>query len=353
MSTRKASARDLLGFDDTWLLLLGIPIISFSVPLLFFNASLSAGIIAYLPKWGISILHTVCYWSVTRSVMLYFRRRYQGYDLTKIRLVYGYATLIAAFFAVNYLTDFIMGCVPHTPPEVTHFLMRVSSLTIVILVSVVYESIYFYDLWRQTILETEKLKRENIESQLESLKAQVSPHFLFNSLNTLTYIIPENADRAVRFVQKLSKVYRYILEIRDKKLISLQEEMEFLDAYLFLLRERFGDNLRVNLQIPGEYLTHYMAPLSLQILFENAIKHNIISGDKPLEITVWVENKRLVVRNKLQRKKQNMPSTKFGLQNISNRYAYLCDEQVDVLESSEYFSVSLPLIGAPAKIAGE
>lgn len=353
MSKRKASTRDLLGFDDTWLLLLGIPVISFSVPLLFFNADLSEGIVAYLPKWGISILHTVAYWSVTRVTMLYFRRRYQQPDQTQVRLIYGYTTLIIAFFAVNYLTEFIMGCIPHRDPEVTHFLMRVSSLTIVILVTVVYESIYFYDLWRQTILETEQLKRENIESQLESLKSQVSPHFLFNSLNTLTYIIPENADRAVRFVQKLSKVYRYILEIRDKKLISLREEMEFLEAYLFLLRERFGDNLRINLQIPEGYLSHYMAPLSLQILFENAIKHNIISGEKPLDITVWVENQRLVVRNNLQRKKQIMPSTKFGLQNISNRYAYLCDEPVDILESSEYFTVSLPLIATPAKIAGE
>ena len=184
---------------------------------------------------------------------------------------------------------------------------------------------------------------------MEGLKSQVNPHFLFNSLNTLIYIIPENTDRAIQFVQKLSKVYRYILEIRDKKLIPLEEELDFLHSYIFLLKERFGDNLEVNLSIPSDILVQQVVPLSLQILFENAIKHNIISDKHPLKIEVFFKDEKLVVQNNLQLKKQAMPSTKVGLQNIKNRYAFFTDEKVDINDDGPYFKVTLPLIKMPVR----
>jgi len=204
--------------------------------------------------------------------------------------------------------------------------------------------------WRNSASEAERLKNENLKARFETLKNQVNPHFLFNSLNTLTYLIPEDEDRAVAFVQQLSKVYRYILEIRDEKLIPLSEELKFLDAYIYLLKERFGNNIHVKVNVPEVTLGHKVVPLSLQLLLENAIKHNIISNLKPLMIEVFVEKGKLIVRNNLQKKNQVMNSTKAGLQNIKNRYSFFSNKKVEVLNTSEYFIVMLPLLRMAQKI---
>ncbi|MCB0586091.1 MAG: histidine kinase [Phaeodactylibacter sp.] len=348
------SNKEILGFDDTWVLLLGIPVLSFFIPLLFFKATLADGLVAYFPEWGISLMYTVAYWTVCRTIFIYFRRRFPGHQETRKRIIYMALAVLAAYAVVNQSLDYVHVLLDHKErPGVTQFDYTVGTLMIVALVGTLYESAFLYDRWKRSIIEAEQLKRENIESQLEGLKSQVNPHFLFNSLNTLTYIIPEDPEKAVQFVQKLSKVYRYILEIRDKKLITLKEELDFLHAYLFLIRERFDENFHANIQVPDEALSLNLVPLSLQILFENAVKHNIISDERPLHITLWVENNRLAVRNNLQRKRQAMPSTKLGLQNIRNRYAFFSEEKVDVIESDGFFTVSLPLIWQPAGVGSQ
>lgn len=198
---------------------------------------------------------------------------------------------------------------------------------------------------RQSISESEKLKRENLQSQFEALKNQVNPHFLFNCLNTLATIIPEDPNLSVEFVQKLSNVYRYVLQNKDRELVQLQTELEFLKAYLFLLKIRFAENLVVHIDIPEHMLRWHVAPLTLQMLVENAIKHNVISAANPLKIEVFVDNENaLVVRNNLQRKKQAEESTGIGLQNIINRYKFLTSKAVEVLASAENFVVALPIL---------
>ena len=197
---------------------------------------------------------------------------------------------------------------------------------------------------RHSVEETETLKRENLAAQLDALRTQVNPHFLFNNLNTLSSLILENPEHAVDFVQELSKVYRHILEVKDEKSISLKDELEVLNAYTFLLKTRFDKNLQVNINIPPEKMQQKIVPLSLQILMENAIKHNIVSADKPLHIDVFTENGSLVVSNNLQMKKQINESTGIGLDNIRNRYKLLSNKPVKVTESETNFTVSIPLI---------
>jgi LytS/YehU family sensor histidine kinase len=179
---------------------------------------------------------------------------------------------------------------------------------------------------------------------LEGLRNQVNPHFLFNSLNTLVYLIPEDSEKAVRFVQQLSKVYRYVLESREARIIPLQDELAFLQSYIFLLKERFGENLQVKLTDLNGQTDGAIVPLTLQMLFENAIKHNVISTEKPLMIEVFAEKGHLVVRNNLQRKNQVMDSTGVGLENIRTRYRMLTDREVEVIVSREYFTVLLPMV---------
>lgn len=334
-----------IGMDDRIALLIGIPVLSFIMPLLFFKETLANGLLAYLPKILGSIVHTIVYWLTIRKVIIEMHRRFPEQKDTKKRILYSGVLVIIIYFLLNPLLDFIHTSLGYQgAPGVTEFDYAVAALVVIIICVTIYETVFFYVRWQQTIIETERLRRENIESQLEGLRNQVNPHFLFNSLNTLIYIIPEDPQKAVKFVQMLSKVYRYILEIRDKKLIHLEEELQFLDAYNFLLKERFGDNLQVEVKIPNAAKHEQIVPLSLQILFENAIKHNIISKDKPLKVEVFTENGHLVIQNNLQKKKQTMPSTNVGLENIQSRYAFFSTQPVEISTHQGHFRVSLPLL---------
>ena len=213
-----------------------------------------------------------------------------------------------------------------------------------IMMLAIYESIFFMHQLRKSVQETEKLKRESLNAELNALKTQVNPHFLFNNLNTLSSIIPENPDMAVEFVQQLSRVYRHILEVQDEQSIPLKDELDVLRAYAFLLQTRFGDNLDITIDVSEEKLKKKIVPLSLQMLMENAIKHNIVSSDKPLKVNVFAENGNLVVRNNLQKKKQVDQSTGIGLDNIRNRCKLLGNGEVEVTENGTSFTVSIPLI---------
>lgn len=341
----KASVREVLGFDDTWMLIIGIPVVSFLMPLLFFKGTLAYGLPAYLPGWGVSLMYTIAYWIPIRSIFILMRRQFPDFSQIRLRIIATIALVTITFFVMSELVGLFHN---HKKATVTNFDYNVASFTIVALVSVIYESVFLYDRWKKTIVEAEQLKRENIQSQLEGLKNQVNPHFLFNSLNTLAYIIPENADRAVQFVQKLSKVYRYILEIRDRQLISLAEELEFFQSYEFLVLERFGENLYIEVEIPEKLRKLQIVPLSLQMLLENAIKHNVISAEKPLTIKVSHDGDQfLTVFNNLQPKILETPSTKIGLQNIKNRYAFFSSSEVIVESTQTYFKVALPLLKGP------
>lgn len=353
----KESTKKVLGFDDTWFMLIGMIGIALILPLLFFNEqALQKGLSGYLTMFGISLIHTVAYWVSMRTLIIRLRMRYPAYEDNRKRIVSTLALAAVLYLILDFVLDYVVhGCLKplgvEDPPQVV---MNFISIILILAVSALYESIFVYYRWKESIIEREKLERMHFQSQLEGLRSQVNPHFLFNSLNTLCYIIPEDADKAVKFVQRLSKVYRYILEIRDKKLISLEEELKFLQSYLFLLKERFGENLQVQIDIPAYLQSGQIVPLSLQLLFENAIKHNVISSAHPLLVEVFTENDNaLVIRNNLQRKHQEQPSTQVGLDNIRDRFAFFSDRPVQIEETDDYFTVRLPLVKAGEQVAEE
>ena len=336
-----------LGFNDTLLRIIGIPVIGFFFPILFFEYQLDYGILQYLPKWFISTLFTTGYWEGTRMLTIFFRKRYPLFKDTRKRLLLQIPSiLLFAFLAIDTLFFYIV-CQPilryfDMPPPPPGGL--IAGYLIILMFIAIYESIYFYHQLRISILEAEQAKQDHIRSQLEGLRNQVNPHFLFNSLNTLMDLVTENPTIAVNFLKRLSHVYRYILEIREHPTVTVAEELEFIKSYVFLQEERFKGNLKVCIEIPETYYQHQVLPLSLQILFENAIKHNIISSKKALIITVSVVGDKIVVKNNLQRKNQVVDSTKVGLENVRSRYRLISNSQVDVLEDKEYFIVGLPLI---------
>lgn len=207
-----------------------------------------------------------------------------------------------------------------------------------------FTGLYFFLRARERrIIKESRLKREKVESQFEALKSQINPHFLFNSFNTLVAIIEENPNTAVNYVERLSDFYRSILQYRNKTVIPLDEEITVVNNYYFLLRERFGNNLKLNITTKDKEA--YVPPLSLQMLVENAIKHNIVSSIRPLTISIEQDNSgNIVIKNTLQPKRTRSKSTSFGLSSIVARFALLSDKKVSISKTDEAFIVRLPLI---------
>lgn len=208
--------------------------------------------------------------------------------------------------------------------------------------SLLSNAVLFFKNWKEAAVQQEKLKREQLALQYETLKSQVNPHFLFNNLNSLTSLISSNPGKAIDFVKKLSDVYRYVLDQKDQELVMLETEMQFLESYIFLQKIRFGENLEVQIgKLPKKVL---VIPLSVQLLVENAIRHNEISDKKPLIIRINPDDKQyLTIENRLQ-KKSGSKGTGLGLQNIIDRYAFFTERKVIISGDQEKFIVRLPLL---------
>lgn len=222
--------------------------------------------------------------------------------------------------------------------------INVVVIALLIIVELVDLGIFLLNHWRKSLTELEHFKRESIEFQLATLKSQVNPHFLFNSLNTLSSLIFQSQDQAAQFVQRLSKVYRYVLENQEREVVSLAEEIRFLEDYISLLTIRFGGSLVFDVDLPRKFRTRFIAPMTIQMLVENAIKHNIKSRRKPLYVSIRIEGNKVEVRNNLQLKQRIGFSSGIGLKNIQSRYAFLTDEKVEILHNEQQFSVRLPLM---------
>ncbi len=206
----------------------------------------------------------------------------------------------------------------------------------------------FFDNWKSEILRNERLQKERAEAQFESLKNQLNPHFLFNALTSLNSLIVENPPLAGEFVQQLSKVYRYVLQSRDKEFVTLETELKFVEHYLRLLKTRFDTALQIEITVSDEARERLIVPVTLQTLLENALKHNIVNTQKPLQITisstmqngVWY----LVVENTLQRRTLVETSNKQGLTRLAALYEHISPAAIKVCETTQKFAVQLPLL---------
>ena len=205
--------------------------------------------------------------------------------------------------------------------------------------------IWFYmSRLRQTEIEAAQLKKENLEAQFEALRSQINPHFLFNCLNALSTLVYRDAEVSAKFIAQLSNVYRYLLYNQEKKLVTLQDEMAFLESYLFLLKIRFGENIEIRKEIDEKYEYFHVPPAALQMLIENAIKHNIVSSRNPLRIDILCLNGFVEVTNNLQEKTVKEESTHIGLENIRKRYEFLTEKKITISKTETDFRVSIPLI---------
>jgi len=298
---------------------------------------------------------------VLTSAILFFRRLYAYFDKvlpydTRIvrRLI---LQIVIMFIFVNIVTQGILYAATHffnitkvdylvkkefTPlAKITGYL---SQALFVILLNVGHFTYYSLQKWRESALRASNLEKEKSQVQFDNLKNQLNPHFLFNSLTSLDSLIQENPTLARDFLQQLSKVFRYVLKNKEKGLVSLETELSFIKHYVSLLKTRFGESLYVDYAIADNTFDLQITPVTLQILIENAIKHNIINENNPLTIHIKSEGDTLIIENNIQRKKQVESSNGQGLINLRTLYSFLSDREIVISTEEDVFSVKIPLI---------
>ncbi len=276
--------------------------------------------------------------------VIYFSRRYPygKKPLRRFALIFGYIIVVSGITSalVNSLEadHYVRG------QMLLYFLIRFLAALLINAAIVVIGDLINYYQYTHRALVTEIGKKHKAQYQYNRLKQQLNPHFLFNSLNNLDYLVQTDPVRASDFIKKLAGIYRYMLGNEDKPVVSLRDELIFTDLYLDLLKERFQDGLAVITEIPEQYLDYPVIPCSVQILIENATKHNIVGSEMPLEIRIRIEGGKLVVSNNLQPRLTPSATTGKGLKNIDGQYRDVMGRSITIDNNGKNFTVSLPLI---------
>ena len=229
------------------------------------------------------------------------------------------------------------------PNWVQLIVANVYGILIIVPVSSIYFGIYFLKSWNQSKLEEERLQKESTKAQLLALRNHLDPHFLFNNLNILSALIDTDRKQSQEYLEKFAEVYRVILQTDKEELITLRDELKFVEAYIYLVKIRFQDLLEIKIKVAKEKLGFELPPLTIQMLIENALKHNVITEDDPLKVEVTSAGNFLIVTNNLN-KNLNAKGQGSGLDNISLRYSYYTDNRVQIEETEDKFTVKVPLI---------
>lgn len=226
----------------------------------------------------------------------------------------------------------------------------ITESTLIVMICVVfivhvYETFFLVKESENEMLKNMKLERAKAEAELEALKTQIDPHFIFNSLNTLSHLIEEKPQKAKQFNDNLADVYRYILQNKGRELVFLREEIAFLEDYFSLLKIRFEKAVQLDLSVePGIFDQYVIPPISLQVLAENAIKHNEFSDTSPLAISISLQNDQLLVSNHIRKKMLRKASSRIGLSNLNERYKLSTGKEITIAQENNYFIVSLPVL---------
>ena len=298
----------------------------------------------FLKAFLVSFIRTTLIWNGSMIIIQYAVNRYSMFTET-VKVIAFQVVALSIFvllvetgeiFAVeNYLK------IPLTHSEKTGLI--VASLLITFMISAIYASVAFFIQWKENLLRTQALEKANLEARYDTLRNQVNPHFLFNSLNTLLMLVNDNPV-ASKYVESISEIMRYMLQSRDKEAVLLRDELKIARDYVFIQQSRFGDKLKVEFDVPEKYYHYAIPPLALQMLLENAIKHNVVSKDDPLQVKVYsYENLFIVIENSVKAKIDKDPSTGVGLENIRNRYIHLTGKDIVVKQENGKFVVMLPL----------
>ena len=304
---------------------------------------------ALLVNFMFVMLYSICLYTVNSLMFKFFDRKYGKGIITVKRFVIGVSSSLLVSLVIIFILRVFEDVVVQgytmarfiKEEKIANYFL---AFIITLVVDIGFHVFYVYKRYQENQVKKQKIIAGTASAQFETLKNQIDPHFLFNSLNVLSSLIEENPENAQRFTTSLSKIYRYVLEQRDKEVVSVQEELSFAKTYMNLLKMRFENSLFYD--APTELINPEgkVVPLSLQLLLENTIKHNVVSPQRPLHIKIYEKDGYLVVENTLQKKEVLQDRKGVGLQNIVNRYAILTNRKMEIEQTEEYFRVYLPVL---------
>ena len=329
-------------------------ILSISIFLVLLVIKLITGVTIQLNEYllvnlGYTILYGLTLYYANAYLFIYLDSIFEVERFTKRRIIIGFL----GSFLISVVVIFLLRIIEDVIIEGESFDAFLQNetlanylVTIIItfFVTLAFHAFYFYKAYQENKVKEQKIIAGTASAQFESLKNQIDPHFLFNSLNVLSSLIEENPESAQKFTTSLSKVYRYVLEQKDKELVSVAEELKFAKTYMNLLKMRFENSITFEIPEGFDNEEAKVVPLSLQLLLENCIKHNIVSEAKPLHVKITIENNQLVVTNNLQKKEVLSDRKGVGLQNIVNRYAILTKRTILVEKNEQEFKIFLPIL---------
>ena len=331
------------GRIDRWIRIIGIPTIGIVMPLFFYDGDDTSRLFIWMI---ISIVITFLFWELGQRVSSYMNIKYpinsfSGKHL--IIMILFYSALAGFAIILIYMANLLFGSVTSA------YWYEMKGIHIIIILitfftTAINEGIFLFFKWKNSLFVTEKLEKENVLAHYEAFKNQVNPHFLFNSLGILSSLIQTNPKNALEYVDQFSKTYRYILDVSNKDTVSIKEEMEFINSYIFLHKIRFGDNLQFKSEINSNHLNKFILPLSLQIPVENAIKHNEISDKHPLKILIYQENNYVIIKNNLNLKYRKDTLKPIGLRNLADRYKFISNVQPKFYKQDDNFIAEIPIV---------
>ncbi|TDE51160.1 histidine kinase [Flavobacterium sp. GT3P67] len=302
------------------------------------------------------MLYSVTLYLVNAALFMFLDKIFKDNMYSTKRIIIGFvSSFFISLFVIFLLRIFLKVILEKK--SMTDFLANetpsnyIESSIIAFIVLLGVHALHFYKAYNENKVKEQKIIAGTASAKFESLKNQIDPHFLFNSLNVLSSLIEENPDNAQRFTISLSKIYRYVLEQKDKELVSVEEELAFAKTYMNLLKMRFENSLFYELPTQDDWIASSLAmteakvvPLSLQLLLENTVKHNVVSEQRPLHIRIFVEGDYLAVQNDYQKKEVLQDRQGVGLQNIVNRYGIITDRKVLIIQNEKTFTVKIPLL---------
>ncbi len=287
-------------------------------------------------------------WEGNLRIDAQLNKRYSWLTNPKKRILYQITactiyTANTLFFTMYLIHQVKFGDGELINPKMREMFIPSLLLAFGILASTI--GIQFFRSWKHSLVDVEKYKTESAVAQLQNLKNQLNPHFLFNNLSVLSSLVYKSQDKAVEFINELSKVYRYILENNNSEVVPLRYEIEFLNHYIYLLKIRFEESVIFTVKIDETKNDFYLPPMCLQMLVENTIQHNEASMANPLRVSIYTDTETLVIENTVLQRNDLIESSKTGIQNIESRYSFFTDKKVIVINDGKYYKVILPLLG--------
>lgn len=325
--------------------LLGTAALAFVILLLFWsgwNKSLKTFLLYF--SWSYAICFTQ--WLGQLVINEAMSKRYDWKTQAARRSI-THVILSALYSGLAFaLVQIVMSwLIYHKLSNVWGYLFNASLMAVLISVCItlIYTSIGFFKAWKKSIIEAEQFKTEMLSYKYESLQNQINPHFLFNSFNVLSDLVYEDQAKAVEFIQQMSKLFRYVLDNRDKEMVPLAQEENFIKSFCFLLQNRFEDKLHIEIKLNAQ-ADDMLIPMALQVLVENCVKHNIVSSKQPLHIAITRNEGYIKVVNNLQEKSGNNASNKIGLNNIKQQYKFFTNNELIIEKTAKTFEVSIPVL---------